>query len=256
MKAKSNQNSPNFGRQPTPVHVGADQGLSRQVYAALREQILHFERKPLEPVSEQALAAALGVSRTPVREALARLGELGFVDIVPQSGSRISPLRLSDLEKSQFLREALELALLGRAMDRGDRAELLRRLRTEISVQRAFVEGGDAARFYASDEQFHAAIADAAGMPDVLPEMARAKMHMDRFRHLMLSGIESLPTVLSQHQAIVEAIAADDAHRAVAAMQTHLRRILAFVDKARAAHPDFFEPAENAAWVRRRATRA
>jgi DNA-binding GntR family transcriptional regulator len=93
-------------------------------------------------------------------------------------------LRLFDLEKSQFLREALELALLSRALERGDRATLLRQLRTEIAVQQAFVEAGDAARFYASDEQFHAAIAEQAGMPTVLPEMARAKTHMDRFRHL------------------------------------------------------------------------
>jgi DNA-binding GntR family transcriptional regulator len=239
-----------------PARPRADQALSRQVYATLREQILNFERKPFAPISEQALAEEFGVSRTPVREALARLSELGFVDIVPQSGSRIAPLRLFDLEKSQFLREALELALLNRAMDRGDRPELLRRLRTELAIQQAFVEAGDAARFYASDEQFHTAVAEQAGMSAVLPELARAKTHMDRFRHLTLSGLESLPTVLAEHQAIVEAIAADDVRRAITAMRTHLRRILAFVGKARAAHPDFFEEAGEPARIRRRDARA
>ena len=125
------------GASPGRRQAGArsDQALSRRAYATLRDQILHFERKPFAPISEQALAEELGVSRTPVREALARLSELGFVDIVPQSGSRIAPLRLFDLEKSQFLREALELALLARAMERGDRAELVRRLRTELAIQ-------------------------------------------------------------------------------------------------------------------------
>ena len=219
----------------------ADRGLSRQVYQTLREEILNFARRPFEAISEQALAEELGVSRTPVREALARLSALGFVDIVPQSGSRIAPLRLNDLEKSQFLREALELALLRRAMERGDRMELLRALRTEVAIQKAFVEAADARRFYASDEQFHLAIAEQAGMSALLPEMARAKAHMDRFRHLTLSGLESLPTVLAQHQAIIDAIAADDVRGAIQAMQTHLRRILAFVGKARAAHRDYFE---------------
>jgi DNA-binding GntR family transcriptional regulator len=237
------------------VRPRADQALSRQVYATLRDQILHFVRKPFEPISEQALAEELGVSRTPVREALARLSELGFVDIVPQSGSRIAPLRLADLEKSQFLREALELALLNRALERDDRPALVRRLRTELAIQQAFVEAGDAARFYASDEQFHAAIGEQAGMLTVLPEMARAKTHMDRFRHLMLSGLESLPTILAQHQAIVTAITADDVPGAVAAMQTHLRRILAFEGKARTAHPDFFEESGEIARVRRREAR-
>jgi DNA-binding GntR family transcriptional regulator len=197
--------------------------------------------KPFEPISENALALELGLSRTPVREALARLAELGFVDIFPQSGTVIAPLRLTDLEKSQFLREALELAFLRRAMERGRSAALMRRLRTDIAVQRTFVEAEDATRFYAADEQFHHEIAAHAGLSSVLPEMARAKTHMDRFRHLMLTGLESLPIVLAQHEAIVDAIESGDAEQAARALQTHLRRILDFVEKARAAHPQFFE---------------
>jgi DNA-binding GntR family transcriptional regulator len=215
--------------------------LSRQVYGLLRERILTFDLKPLQPISENALALELGVSRSPVREALARLSELGFVDIFPQSGTVISPLRLADLETSQFLREALEMALLRRAMERGGHGDLARRLRTDLAVQRTFVEARDAIRFYAADEEFHQAIATHAGMATVLPEMARAKAHMDRFRHLMLTGLESLPIVLAQHESIVEAIEASDLEAAGRALQTHLRRILQFVDKARSKRPEFFE---------------
>jgi DNA-binding GntR family transcriptional regulator len=75
----------------------------------------------------------------------------------------------------------------------------------------------------------------------MLPEMARAKAHMDRFRHLMLTGLESLPIVLAQHESIVEAIEASDLEAAGRALQTHLRRILQFVDKARSKRPEFFE---------------
>jgi DNA-binding GntR family transcriptional regulator len=215
--------------------------LSRQVYELLRERILVFELKPFEPISENALALELGVSRSPVREALARLSELGFVDIFPQSGTVIAPLRLADLKTSQFLREALEMAFLRRAMELGRHDDLTRRLRTDLAVQRTFVEGHDAVRFYAADEEFHHAIAMHAGMATMLPEMARAKAHMDRFRHLMLTGLESLPTVLAQHEAIVEAIEAGDQDAAGRALQTHLRRILQFVDKAQAKRPEFFE---------------
>jgi DNA-binding GntR family transcriptional regulator len=222
-------------------HVKPNVALSRQVYELLRDRILTFQMKPFEPISENALALELGLSRTPVREALARLSELGFVDIFPQSGTVIAPLRLTDLEKSQFLREALELALLRRALERGQSSELVRRLRIDIAVQQAFVEAGDAQRFYAADEQFHRDIAAHAGLTSVLPEMARAKTHMDRFRHLMLTGIESLPIVLAQHVAIVDAIETDDAEAAARALETHLRRILDFAGKARDAHPHFFE---------------
>jgi GntR family transcriptional regulator, rspAB operon transcriptional repressor len=244
-----------------------NQALSRQIYDLLREQISTFIRKPYEQVSEQAIASELGVSRTPVREALARLSELGFVDIFPQSGTIIAPLRLPDLEKSQFLREALELALLRRAMaGPGVRdlarklrpasfarqppveacvRDLARMLRLEVAVQKTLVEVRDSIRFYAADEAFHAQIATHAGLAPVLQEMARAKTHMDRFRHLMLSGIDSLPIILDQHIAIVEGIESGRIARAESAMQTHLRRILDFVGHARAAHPEYFEDSES-----------
>jgi DNA-binding GntR family transcriptional regulator len=227
------------------LRMKPNQALSRQIYDLLRDEISTFVRKPYEQVSEQAIASELGVSRTPVREALARLSELGFVDIFPQSGTIIAPLRLPDLEKSQFLREALELALLRRAMAGPGARDLARMLRLELAVQTTLVEVRDSIRFYAADEAFHAQIAAHAGLAPVLQEMARAKTHMDRFRHLMLSGIDSLPTILDQHVGIVEGIESGKIAKAESAMQTHLRRILDFVDRARAAHPEYFEDSES-----------
>jgi GntR family transcriptional regulator, rspAB operon transcriptional repressor len=237
--------SPRTSDAPAPrahvLRMKPNQALSRQIYDLLRDQISTFVLKPYEQVSEQAIASELGVSRTPVREALARLSELGFVDIFPQSGTIIAPLRLPDLEKSQFLREALELALLRRAMAGPSAQKLAQLLRLELAVQRTLVDVRDSVRFYAADEAFHTQIAAHAGLAPVMQEMARAKTHMDRFRHLMLSGIDSLPTILEQHVAIVEAIESGKVVKAETAMQTHLRRILDFVDRARAAHPDYFE---------------
>ena len=82
----------------------------------------------------------------------------------------------------------------------------------------------------------------------------RAKIHMDRFRHLMLAEIEDLRMILDQHKAIVEAIAANDSANAERAMQTHLRRILEFVGQAIEKYPAYFESAEpNVPNMRRRA---
>jgi DNA-binding GntR family transcriptional regulator len=218
--------------------------LSRQIYDLLRDQICSFALKPFEQISEQAIAAGLGVSRTPVREALARLSELGFVDIFPQSGTIIAPLRVPDLEKSQFLREALELAILRQAMESPGAGELVQRLRMEIAVQKTFVDVRDSGRFYIADEEFHAQIAKHAGLDPLMQEMGRAKAHMDRFRRLMVSGIDSLPLILDQHIAIVEAVEAGDGLAAESAMKTHLRRVLGFVDRARLAYPGYFDDEE------------
>jgi DNA-binding GntR family transcriptional regulator len=217
--------------------------LSLQIHDLLRERIVTFGLRPFEQISEQHIADELGVSRTPVREALVRLSELGLVDILPQRGTIIAPLRIADLEKSQFLREALEIALLKRAMGRPSLETLVERLKSELTVQRTFVELRDSQRLYASDEEFHGLIAVHAGLVSALDEIERVKIHMDRFRHLMLTGIEDLHTVLCQHAAIVDAIAACDIAAAERAMEVHLRRILVFVPRATDKFSDYFEKA-------------
>lgn len=222
---------------------GRGASLSRQVYDTLFDRICRFDLVPFQMLSEAALSDQLGTSRTPVREALARLSEQGLVDVLPQRGTRVAPLRVADLERSQFMREALELALLRRAQERTDGAVLAARLRDEITLQRAYVAVKDKARFQASDDLFHRHIATAAGADAVMDEVARLKLHMDRFRHLMVAGLDDLDAVILQHASIAEAIAAQNVEQAHARMTAHLRRIFGFLDEARARFPDYFEDA-------------
>lgn len=217
---------------------------AQRVYSILLDGILTFELKPFEEISEGGLAERIGVSRTPVREALARLARLQLVDIFPQRGTVVAPLRVRDLKRSQFLRESLEFGLLRRALRAPDRNRLVETLRAELAVQRTLVAIGDEVRFYASDEHFHRTIAVSAGLPDIWDAIADAKLHMDRFRRLMLASVETLPVVVDQHTAIVDAIARADPGGAEEAMKIHLRRIFAFVAPARDAHPDFFDAAD------------
>jgi DNA-binding GntR family transcriptional regulator len=229
--------------RPDELSFQQDRGrpLARQIYEVLLDRICRFELKPFQMLSEASISESLGVSRTPIREALARLAEQGLVDILPQRGTRVAPLRRKDLETSQFMREALEIAILQRAMARPDPAALAQRLEAEITLQRAFVAVRDKARFYASDEDFHRHIADFAGCGPVIEEVARVKLHMDRFRHLMVSGVENLAMVIDQHELIAEGIRTGDGELAEAHMRAHLRRIFAFLTDARARFPEHFE---------------
>lgn len=215
--------------------------LARQVYEELHQKILRFQLKPYQVLSEASVSEMLGVSRTPAREALTKLAESKFVDVVPQRGSQVAPLRMEDLERSQFMREALEVALLRRAMASGERATLIKGLRKEITLQRTYVTFEDTESFYASDEKFHGLIAHHAEQPSVLPEILRFKEHMDRFRHLMVSGVEDLDTIIRQHIAITDAIEAGDASQAEERMIQHLRRIFDYIGPAREKFPDYFE---------------
>ena len=223
---------------------GRPMPLARQVYDELHKKILRFELKPYQVLSEASVSEMLGVSRTPAREALTKLAENNFVDVVPQRGSQVAPLRIEDLDRSQFMREALEVALLRRAMSSGKEAGLIKGLRKEITLQRTYVTFEETESFYASDEAFHGLIAEYAKQPSVLPEIQRLKDHMDRFRHLMVAAVEDLDTIIKQHVVIADAIEAGDEALAEERMIKHLRRIFDYIDEARNKFPDYFEQSE------------
>ena len=227
-----------------PMDREARGSVAARTYDLLLDQILTFRLKPYELVSEKAMSEALGVSRTPVREALARLAHVGLIDIYPQRGSVVAPLRLADLAKSQFLREALELGLLLRALEGPDRTALLQNLRDEVAVQETFAAISDDRRFYKSDEAFHQHIANHAGFPGIWADIMNAKLHMDRFRFLTFPRIDNMSIVLGQHRAIADALEIGDRMATEEAMRAHLRRVLSVVEVARERFPDYFDPAE------------
>src|SRR5271156_408155 len=99
---------------------GAAGPASRQVYRALREAIIIAQLAPGQRISENELAERLSVSRTPVREALIRLQDERFVQIVPQLGTFVTPISTAAVEDAQFIREALECAAVRLAAVRAD----------------------------------------------------------------------------------------------------------------------------------------
>src|SRR5258708_5249501 len=104
---------------------GARAGLA--AYAALRDAIVSTELEPGRRISENEIADKLGVSRTPVREALARLSDDQLVQIVPQLGTFVSRISVAGVDDAQFLREALECSavrLAAESVDKSGMADL------------------------------------------------------------------------------------------------------------------------------------
>lgn len=233
-------------RDLSPVGNGSGNGnaVAQRVYTLLLTQIVTLERKPFEPVSEARLAEELGVSRSPVREALARLSKLQLVDIFPQRGTVIAPIRIRLIANAQFLRESLELGLLRRAIKAPDRQKLEQHLEAELAVQRAMIAIGDSARFAESDEAFHHRIALSAGLPDISDHIADVRLHIDRVGQLLLTSTVTMPEVLAQHAEILNAIKTGDPSLAEDALRLHLRRVFSQLPQAHARHPEYFDSAE------------
>jgi DNA-binding GntR family transcriptional regulator len=209
-----------------------------RVYANLRDAIVRAELAPGRQLSENELAATLGVSRTPVREALQRLRDDRLVEIVPQLGTFVSPISTRAVADAQFIREALECAAVRAAAVRVT-AEDLEALEQNLAAQDRARASADFDAFYVLDDQFHQAICDLSGH-SVWNITQRAKGHLNRIRRLSLPMPSYLAEMIVEHQEIVAHLAEHDPDGAEIALRHHLQMVLREVPRIREQHPGFF----------------
>lgn len=213
-------------------------GTNRKVvYETLREQILTMALPPGAALSENELAAVLGVSRTPVRESLILLTEEGLVQVFPQVGSFVSRVDAAKVADAQFIRESIELAALDDIPGDPD-AALVAELQSNLDRQHApdiAVE-----EFFALDEQFHQGLLGLSGHATVWPTVVAAKGHLDRARRLGLQANESTVRFADEHAAVLDAVLSGDRTMARDRMRTHLRSVFGDIEKIRERSPELF----------------
>ncbi|WP_293500678.1 GntR family transcriptional regulator [Roseateles sp.] len=212
---------------------------ARRVYQDLRHRILEMEMPPGMRIIERDIAAEHGVSRTPVHEAVQRLAEEGLIEIMQRSGTFVARIPIDQLEEAMLVRTALEIAVVERAARRVDAAGLAA-LQAILERQRDCVAAADMAGFHATDEAFHATLADIAGFPGVWLTILQAKTQIDRFRRLTLPIEGRMAGVVEEHTAVVEALSRRDPAAASDAMREHLDHVLPVIEATRAFRPDYF----------------
>jgi DNA-binding GntR family transcriptional regulator len=212
--------------------------ISDRVFTELAEAIRDLRIPPGASLSETELAEQLQVSRTPLREAIARLVETGLVTVVPQVGTRVEPIRLYDVEQAQFVRESLEMAAFGVACARPDRD--VTPLRDLLAEQRRACSGHDVDAFFAADEAFHQQIFDCSGYPGAWQMLQSMKMHLDRLRRLSLPDPETMRALVAEHTVIADALETGDAEGGRVLIQLHARRVLADAPAMQARYPGYF----------------
>lgn len=209
-----------------------------QVLERLREAILALELVPGTVLARQALAEQFGVSQTPVREALLRLAEEGLVDVFPQHATLVSRIDLRAARQAHFLRRSIELELVRELALRRPEG-LVDALRRQIALQQALAEARQYGDFVAADRQFHQLLYAAADMAALVALVGRVSGHVDRLRRLHLPTAGKTASILRDHGAIVEAIAAGDAVAAQEALRAHLSGTLSAVEEIRQQFPDY-----------------
>jgi DNA-binding GntR family transcriptional regulator len=215
--------------------------LANRTYLSLREAILTLALRPGEALRKGEVCEALGVSRSPVAEAVARLAGEGLVEVVPQSGTYVARFSLDEIREGAFLREAIELAAIDTVAATIAEAQLVE-LRRNLRVQEALVADGDVAGFYRLDAEMHALILSFTGFRRLAQVADTAWVHVNRARQLTLPMPGRVAQTLEDHRAILAALEARDGPAARAAMQRHLRRLVAFLEPLEGSHPELFAP--------------
>ncbi len=229
------------GGAPPAVLSRGRRGSARQVvHDVLRRRVLSLELPPGAPLSESELAAELGVSRTPVREALILLADEGLVEVVPQAGTRVSRLSVAAVRTAQFVREAVETAGLALAVSRAGAADH-RALEELLERQDHARREGDVDAFMALDDAFHARLLEVAGMAGAWSVVDEAKTHLDRARRLSLPGDHRVEDLLAQHRLVARHLRDGRSEAAEATLRAHLRLVLEDLEGARVRHPGLFD---------------
>jgi DNA-binding GntR family transcriptional regulator len=228
---------------PIPLEVRVAGRTRDQVYERLRGAIVSAELEPGRQLSENELAGRLGVSRTPIREALVRLRDDRLVEIVPQLGTFVARISDGAVGNAQFIREALECAAVRLAAERATPADVAG-LRAILARQEAVRDARDFDGFYALDDELHEALCTLSGHGVAWVLAGRANGHLNRVRRLSLPQPDYLEEMVAEHHAVVDAVAANDADAAEAALRHHLRMVLSVLGGLRAQHPGWFEEEE------------
>ncbi|MCC8395535.1 GntR family transcriptional regulator [Paraburkholderia sp. MMS20-SJTR3] len=209
-----------------------------QVFERLREMILSLELTPGTVLSRTELASRYGLSQTPVRDALMKLGEEGLVDIYPQHATVVSQINVTSALQALFLRRSIELEVVRTLAQQRD-VGLLAELRATIEKQAELLDLKNFEQFSLFDQAFHRQMYEAAGVPQLWDLVRRLSGHIDRLRRLHLPVEGKTLAVVRDHTEIVDAIGNGDVDGAQAALRKHLSSTLNQIDQIRASHPNF-----------------
>jgi DNA-binding GntR family transcriptional regulator len=203
------------------VTLNRSMPLRDQIYTVVRRAIVTGNLRPGAVVNEVEIAEKLGVSRTPVREAVKKASDEGLVDVLAQSGTFVAEINRSQVEEAYIVRIALECESMGRAAP----------LMTDLHIQdlEAIIGRHESAlrrgRFdeaIACDDDFHRYVAQISGLTMLWKVVDTCKAQMDRCRLQTLPRPGHGTETIEQHRAIVAALATRKIRPSIQALRAHL----------------------------------
>ncbi len=192
-------------RRLLPIKLDSYQPLREVVCETLRNAIIQGVLKPGERLMEIQVSEELGVSRTPVREAIRKLELEGFVVMIPRRGTYVSDLSIKDINEVFEVRTALDVLAAGMAAERitGDELEQMERLLVELGE---YIEEDNIEKIVEADSKFHDLLYSASRNSRLVGIINNLREQLTRFRSLSMSYPGRLKEMLGEHTRLVESL--------------------------------------------------
>ena len=205
--------------------------LHEEVVDQLRDMIVQGGLAPETKLNERVLAAQLGISRTPLREAIKYLASEGLVELLPNRGAVVAPLRRAKVREIFTVLGSLE-ALAGELVCRNatdaDIAEI-RALHYQMVAHHA---RGELAQYFRCNQQIHIRLVECAGNATLAQVYRGLNAHVRRARYMANLSRERWDKAVREHEEILDALSARDSARLQALLRDHLANKLVLVMEA------------------------
>ena len=191
------------------------------VFQYLRRCILTGEMKPGDRLLEIKLAETLGVSRTPIREAIKKLEQEGLVNIVPRKGAEVANITSKSLSDVLEVRRALEVLAVELACDRANEQEL-NLIYERLKAFDTALETDDLIAISVADEAYHDAIIKSTNNVKLADLVANLKEQMYRYRFEYIKDVDAHQKIKEEHHEIYRCIKSHQVGEAGAIMREHI----------------------------------
>jgi len=206
-----------------PIRLDSYQPLREVVCETLRDAIRKGVLKPGERLMEIQLAEELGVSRTPVREAIRKLELEGYVIMMPRRGTYVANLSIRDVNEVFEIRTSLDSLASGLAAERITDEELERLQRLLVLIGE-YIEENNMEKIVETDTEFHDILYQASRNTRLVGIIFNLREQLTRFRSTSMAYPGRLKETLEEHRHLVEAIAQGDALEAQRAAEEHMEK--------------------------------
>lgn len=210
-------------------------------YDTIKKMVLRTELKPNSKVSRIELAEELHLGNTPIREAMIHLEKEGLFRVIPQSGTYVSKINISEAKEAFFVRQTLEKLIFEEAFEKAT-SKHIKDLEKKLIIQRLLADTEDKELYLSFDDEFHEYFYKLVDKTYTWKWLDTISISLKRCQYLKLKTYDlSWHTLLTEHEQIVKALKKKDYSEYKSLLSSHISSLAPDIDLIMTTHPEYFE---------------